>query len=75
MMSYLHGLRWSRVRRLLKEAGAPTSAKELGVKEEEVIEALVKAASIRPERYTILGEEGLTREAAEELAIRTKVIG
>jgi glycerol-1-phosphate dehydrogenase [NAD(P)+] len=75
MMSYLHGLRWSRVRRLLKEAGAPTSAKELGVKEEEVIEALVKAASIRPERYTILGEKGLTREAAEELAIRTKVIG
>ncbi|MGC9209763.1 MAG: NAD(P)-dependent glycerol-1-phosphate dehydrogenase [Acidilobus sp.] len=75
MMSYLHGLRWSRIKRLLKLVGAPTTAKELGVKDEEVIEALVRAASIRPERYTILGEKGLTREAAEELAIRTGVIG
>ncbi len=75
MMSYLHGLRWKRIRRLLREARAPTTAKELGVKDEEVVEALQRAASIRPERYTILGERGLTREAAEELALRTGVIG
>ncbi|MGC9071725.1 MAG: NAD(P)-dependent glycerol-1-phosphate dehydrogenase [Acidilobus sp.] len=75
MMSYLHGLRWSRIRRLLRLAGAPTTAKELGVKDDEIIEALARAVSIRPERYTILGEKGLTREAAEELALRTGVIG
>ena len=75
MMSYLHGLGWRRLKRLLREAGAPTTAKELGVSDEEVIEALVRAASIRPERYTILGERGLTREAAEELALKTGVIG
>lgn len=74
LMSYLYGKDWVRIRRLLKEAGAPVNAKELGVTDDEIIEALVKAASIRPERYTILGERGLTRDAAEELATRTKVI-
>jgi glycerol-1-phosphate dehydrogenase [NAD(P)+] len=74
LMSYLYGMRWKEIRRLLKEAGAPVNARELGVNNDEVIEALVRAASIRPERYTILGERGLTREAAEELATKTMVI-
>ncbi len=74
MMSYLHGRNWRAIRRLLSEAKAPTNAKELGVSDEDIIEALVKAAQIRPERYTILGEKGLTRDAAEELATRTGVI-
>ncbi len=75
MMSYLHGLKWRRIRGLLRRVGLPTTAEELGVTEEEVIEALTMAARIRPERYTILGERGLTREAAEELARKTEVIG
>jgi len=32
------------------------------------------APKIRPDRYTILGERGLTREAAVNLATRTEVI-
>ena len=75
MMSYLHGLKWRKIRGLLRRVGLPTTAEELGVTEEEVIEALTMAARIRPERYTILGERGLTREAAEELARKTEVIG
>ena len=75
MMSYLHGLKWRKIRGLLRRVGLPTTAEELGVSEEEVIEALTMAARIRPERYTILGERGLTREAAEELARKTEVIG
>lgn len=74
MMAYLHEMKWQRIRALLKAVGLPTSAEELGVTDDEIIEALVLAAKIRPERYTILGERGLTREAAELLARKTRVI-
>ena len=40
----------------------------------EVIDALVHAHEIAKERYTILGDTGLTEEAAERLARITKVI-
>lgn len=74
MMSYLHGRKWRKIKRLLKRVGAPVTAKELGVTNEEVVEALVNAAKIRPERYTILGEKGLSYAAAERLAKSTGVI-
>jgi glycerol-1-phosphate dehydrogenase [NAD(P)+] len=75
MMMYLHGGDWKRLRTALHTIGAPVTARELGVSPEEVIEALVQAHRIRPERYTILGDNGLTREAAERLATTTGVIG
>lgn len=74
MMAYLHGKRWWRIRRILKLLGAPTTAKELGVSREKIVEALTIAHRIRPERYTILGRDGLSPEAAEALAVRTGVI-
>ena len=74
MMSYLHGKNWRRLRKVLKQLGLPTTAKELGVPDVKVIEALTMAHKIRPERYTILGETGLTWEAAERLAMVTGVI-
>jgi len=72
--AYLHGLKWERIRETLKKVGAPTTAYELGVEPEIVIKALTIAHTIRPERYTILGKDGLTREAAEEAARITGVI-
>jgi glycerol-1-phosphate dehydrogenase [NAD(P)+] len=75
MMMYLHGGDWRRLRTALHAIGAPTTAKELGVTAEEVVQALVAAHAVRPERYTILGDNGLTREAAERLANVTGVIG
>ncbi|HEV2230735.1 MAG TPA: NAD(P)-dependent glycerol-1-phosphate dehydrogenase [Thermoplasmata archaeon] len=75
MMMYLHGGDWKRLRSALHTIGAPVTARELGVSPEEVIEALVRAHAIRPERYTILGDNGLSREAAERLATVTGVIG
>ena len=75
MMMYLHGGNWRKVRATLKRIGLPTTARELGIKDELVIEALTIAHKIRPERYTILGDTGLTREAAERLARVTGVIG
>lgn len=74
MMAYLHGKNWKKIRYTLKKMGLPTNARELGVKDVDVIEALTIAHKIRPERYTILGETGLTHEAAERLAQKTGVI-
>ncbi len=74
MMLYLHGKNWRRIKRILKLIGAPTTAKELGVSSDKIIKALTIAHTIRPERYTILGERGLTWEAAERLARITGVI-
>ena len=74
IMAYLHGMKWERVRETLKRVGAPTRADELGIEPEIIIEALTIAHTIRPERYTILGKDGLTREAAEKAAKITGVI-
>ena len=74
IMAYLHGLKWERIRETLKRVGAPTTAYELGIEPELVVEALTIAHTIRPERYTILGKDGLTREAAERAAKITGVI-
>lgn len=73
MMAYLHGIDWRGIRKVLKVIGAPTTAKELGVEDEYIVRALVEAHKIRP-RYTILGDTGLTWEAAERLARVTGVI-
>ena len=75
MMTYLYGDRWQRIREVLIKIGAPTTAKELGVKEEEIVKALTHAHEINPGRYTILGDLGLTYEAAERLALATEVTG
>jgi len=74
MMMYLHGGNWEEVREALLAIGAPTTARALGVTDDEVIQALVHAHEIAKERYTILGDQGLTEEAAERLARITKVI-
>jgi len=74
MMTYLHGGNWKRIRDALKKLGAPTSAGELGVEREDVLKALMKATSIRPERYTILNKLNLRRQSYEHLAKVTHVI-
>lgn len=73
MMMYLHGGDWQNIRQALKCIGAPTNAEELGIDPEHIIEALIKAHTIRPQRYTILGT-GLTEDAARRLAEITQVI-
>lgn len=74
IMAYLHGLNWKKIRDTLKRVDAPTNAYELGIEPEYIVEALTIAHTIRPNRYTILGKEGLTREAAEKAAKITGVI-
>jgi len=74
MMAYLYGLDWKRIRDKLKILGAPTTAKELGVKPDAVVQALVKAREARPERYTILQEKTLDENSARKVAEATEVI-
>jgi glycerol-1-phosphate dehydrogenase [NAD(P)+] len=74
MMMYLHGGPWEEIRESLRTLRCPTTARELGFSKEEVIKALTMAHTIRPERYTILGDNGLTEEAAERLANITGVV-
>lgn len=74
MMACLHGLNWKRIKLKLEKVGAPTTAKELGVDSQDVVESLVRARNIRPERYTILQKKEMTYESAETLAKRTGVI-
>ncbi|MBW3582459.1 MAG: NAD(P)-dependent glycerol-1-phosphate dehydrogenase [Euryarchaeota archaeon] len=72
---YLHGGDWQKIRDTLKKVGAPTTAKELGIPKKKIIQALCTAHEVRPERYTILGDKGLTPQAAAKLAKETGVVG
>jgi glycerol-1-phosphate dehydrogenase [NAD(P)+] len=74
LTAYLHKANWKRIRDTLKQIGAPTTACELGVKDEDVVKALEMAATIRPERYTILHKLNLNYEACEKVAKITQTI-
>jgi len=74
MMMYLHGGDWQQISDALQKIGAPVNARELGIPDRCIIDALVHAHEIRPERYTILGT-GLNKEAARNVARITGVIG
>ena len=63
LMMYLHGADWKRIRNVLVEVEAPVTLKEMGFDRDILLEAMLEAHKIRPERYTILAE-GLTRQAA-----------
>lgn len=74
MMVYLHGGNWEKLRNTLRKIKAPTTSQELGISKKKIVEALIRAQEIRPDRYTILGETGLTEDAAQKLAKITGVI-
>jgi len=74
MMAYLCEMNWKRIKQTLEKVGAPTTAAELGMEPKYVIEALVRARAIRPERYTILEEKRLDYDSAEKIAKATGVI-
>jgi glycerol-1-phosphate dehydrogenase [NAD(P)+] len=72
---YLHSGpkgRWRDIRDALASIDAPTTADELGIGDDVMIEALTTAHEIR-DRYTILGD-GVSEAAAREAASVTGVI-
>ena len=72
--SYLHGEDWKHIRNLIKKVGGPVSAKDLGIEDKYVIEALTIAHTIRPNRYTILGDKGISKDAAINALKVTEII-
>ena len=74
MMAKLQGQNWREIVKTLKDVGAPTTAKQIGLKPDIIIEALIIAQDLRPERYTILKETKMTEKRALNLAKSTKVI-
>jgi glycerol-1-phosphate dehydrogenase [NAD(P)+] len=74
LTAYLYKSNWQKIRNTLKQIGAPTTAKELGVKDYEVVKALELAAKIRPERYTILHKLNLDFDACQRTAKATEII-
>ncbi|MFB3890204.1 MAG: iron-containing alcohol dehydrogenase, partial [Candidatus Bathyarchaeia archaeon] len=74
MMSCLYGADWKRIRDTLKRLGAPTSASELGARDEDIVDALELAAKIRPDRYTILQKLCMSRDDCRKVAKATEVI-
>jgi glycerol-1-phosphate dehydrogenase [NAD(P)+] len=75
IMLYIYGdPLWRRIKSVMEKIGLPTKARELGVTGEELVKALTIAHTIRPERYTILSETGLSREAAIKALKETGVI-
>jgi glycerol-1-phosphate dehydrogenase [NAD(P)+] len=74
MMAKLQGQDWKTIIKALKNVGAPTTAKQIGLKPDQVVKALTMAQDLRPERYTILKEVEMTKNKALSLAKSTKVI-
>ncbi len=74
LMMHLHGGDWKMVRDALRQIGAPTTVKELNIPPKKFLEALTTCHTLRPDRYTVLGESGLTPEAAEKLCEATGVL-
>ncbi len=74
MTMYLHGGDWRQIRDTLKEIGCPTTAKGLGLTSEDLIDCMVHAHEIRSDRFTILGDKGISGEVAETVAVATGVI-
>lgn len=74
MMAKLHGLDWELIAETLEKVGAPTTATQIDLTEENIVRVLVAAQSLRPDRYTILSKIKLDKNSAYELAKSTRVI-
>ncbi len=74
MIAKLQGQDWKKIAKTLKNVGAPTTAKQIGLKPKILAKALTIAQGLRPNRYTILKQVNMTEEKALKLAKSTHVI-
>jgi Glycerol dehydrogenase and related enzymes len=72
-MAYLHGLEWREIREALLKVGAPTSASELGVPREKLVECVLRAGELR-KRFTILDAVRLNEELVLKILRETKIV-
>ena len=74
MSACLQKANWELLRQVLQKIGAPTTSSELEIENKFIVKALTMVHKVRPERYTIFGERGLTASQAERLARKSGVI-
>ena len=63
-----------RVKQALESAKCPVTAKKLGMDEDVLLEALMKAKQIKPERYTIIEHVNFDKKIAKDALETTGVI-
>jgi glycerol-1-phosphate dehydrogenase [NAD(P)+] len=78
IMEYLHERNygrgnWELVKESLEKVRAPTTAKEIGLTKEQVLEALMMAKKLRKKRFTILEAANPTKEDFEIILSKTGV--
>ena len=79
VMEYLHEKYygegdWELIKASLEKINAPTTAREIGLTREQIIEALMYAKNIRKRRYTILEDVNPDKSEFESALKRTGVI-
>jgi len=74
LIAKMQGQDWKKIIQMLKNVGAPTTAKEIGLESDVLAQALTIAQSLRPERYTILSQKKMNTKKAIELAESTGVL-
>ncbi len=74
MIAKLQRQDWKKIVKTLRDVGAPTSAKQIGIEPKVIVKALMIAQDLRPERYTILKEVKMTEKRAFNLAKSTGII-
>ena len=74
IMSKIHGLDHEIIIKTLQNIKAPTTAKEIDVTEDQIVQSLLIAQSLRPERYTILNKIKIEKESARKIAKSVSVI-
>ena len=74
IMSKIHGLDHEIIIKTLQNIKAPTTAKEIDVTEDQIVQSLLIAQSLRPERYTILNKIKIDKESARKIAKSVSVI-
>jgi len=74
IMARLHDMDFEAIISVLENVKAPIKASQIKVTEKEIVQSLIMAQDLRPERYTILSKIKLDKKSAYELAKSTKVI-
>jgi len=74
LIAKMQGQDWKKIIQMLKNVGAPTTAKEIGLESDVLAQALTIAQSLRPERYTILSKKKMNMKTEIELATSTGVL-
>jgi glycerol-1-phosphate dehydrogenase [NAD(P)+] len=74
IMSKLYGMDFEGIITVLENVKAPVKANQINLSEKDVVQSLLIAQDLRPERYTILSKTKLDKKTAYELAKSAKVI-